>query len=231
MSTSSAPGTPDAEFPWRPRLLGQPSASATRSGIATPLLAGFSITLLGVVAQQDDNFRQPGLSITLLAIAASLFIVSVQCGFWARQYLVTPSELESWHPETALNNPEYKRTRELQVRGGRAFDTWEGRARNSYGLGLLALLLGVMVALAPDSNSPQPELRWTAAAVVALMVLFELFWIVGAYLKYCSQEKGRTREPILDWWLSPVSAAEHRERRKSVGSTEVETGPAPESAG
>lgn len=35
--------------------------------IAAPLLGGFSIAMIGVVAQASDRFRWPGISLTLLA--------------------------------------------------------------------------------------------------------------------------------------------------------------------
>lgn len=46
------------------------------------MLAGFTVTLIGVVAQADDRFLAPGLSLLLLTFAASALITCVQAGFW-----------------------------------------------------------------------------------------------------------------------------------------------------
>ena len=60
------------------------------SNTAAPLLGGFSIALIGVVAQATDHFRWPGVALLLLACASIAFIICVQTAFWARQYLVRP---------------------------------------------------------------------------------------------------------------------------------------------
>src|SRR5437867_11668838 len=83
---------------WKPAYPGDLDAAAARSGMATPLLAGFSITFMGVIAQQDSNFWQPGLSIFLLGIGATSFVISVQCGFWARMYAFSPADAQAWDP-------------------------------------------------------------------------------------------------------------------------------------
>lgn len=69
------------------------------TSIAAPLLAGFSITLVGVVAQASEHFRFPGTCVMFLALSAVLLLVCVQCGFWARQYLTTPSETKNWYDD------------------------------------------------------------------------------------------------------------------------------------
>lgn len=63
------------------------------SGVAAPLLAGFSVTLMTVVAADTAKFRLPGPAILLLVSAAMLFILAVQSGFWARQYLASSADV------------------------------------------------------------------------------------------------------------------------------------------
>ncbi len=213
-SSQDPPPAPELLW-WRPAYLGEPNATAARSSMATPLLAGFSITLLGVIAQQQDAFRQPGMSIFLLCLAAVAFVMSVQCGFWARQYLVTPSEILNWYPGRLLSDPELQQAREDQHRGGRAYQMWERRAKTSYGVGLLGLLSGVCVALIPDAEAAQPGWRWAAAALASGMFLFELYWIFGARRKMKLDKAGK-RSRVLDRWFSPVAALEDREARRAM---------------
>src|SRR5215467_7059000 len=68
------------------------------SGIAAPLLAAASVTVIGVIVQQPNSLAWPSLALTLLVLAAIALIASVQCGFWARHYVVTPAEIAAWWP-------------------------------------------------------------------------------------------------------------------------------------
>ena len=230
-TTTDAVPEPDDSW-WRPRLLGEPEAAAARSNMATPLLAGFSITFLGVVAQANDEFRWPGVCILLLALAAVCFITSVQCGFWARQYLVTPGEIAAWYPGKDLTDPALQSIRRQQPRWGLAYRIWEGRAKWAYGIGIMVLMLGVAVALVPESTGSVPEStgpdrtgwlhseiwRWAAASVCFGMVVLEALWTGVGYWKSWRQRTGR-RSTFLDWWFSPVTWREERARpRGGAGS-------------
>src|SRR3954452_12145240 len=90
------PPAPSPRFWWRPTLYGEPAAVDMISTIAAPVLAGFTVALIGVVAQAPANFRWPGIALLLLLLTAVLFVMCLQCGFWARQYLVSRDEAASW---------------------------------------------------------------------------------------------------------------------------------------
>ena len=68
------------------------------SGIAAPLLAAASVTVIGVIVQQPSSLAWPSLALTWLVLAAIALITSVQCGFWARHHDVTPAEIAAWWP-------------------------------------------------------------------------------------------------------------------------------------
>jgi Trypsin-co-occurring domain 2 len=88
-----------AEPRWSaPTPLGRGNAIEGMAGIAAPLLAGFSITLIGVIASDPSHFRWPGAALALLVITSSLLIGTVQCGFRARRYLYSAADWRDWQP-------------------------------------------------------------------------------------------------------------------------------------
>lgn len=177
--------TDDTADWWRPTYLGSPSAVESMSTIAAPLLAGFSITLIGVLSQAPEKFRLLGPALVALTLAAALFIMSVQCGFWARQYLWSPGEAQAWHP-AGTEDPGHAGQAELvraQRRAALGYQGWSRRAKTFYSHGLFALLFGLAAALVPHggtaSGSEHAPWRWTAAGIAALVLLFEIFWVYG----------------------------------------------------
>ncbi len=208
---------------WRPKYnLGFPQAIELTTSIAAPLLAGFSIALIGVVAQASEHFRFPGTCVLFLAFAAVMLLVCVQCGFWARQYLTTPSETKNWYDD--IDYVTQADAIKSKQRGNAAgYQAWISRARWSYQFALLSLLLGVAVLLMPGFNpsgphapgSEQPILRWAASGILFAMVIFELFWVFGLSLERVTWLKERK---IVKWavltWFYPVAAREQRTRRK-----------------
>jgi MFS family permease len=213
---------------WRPANPGDLEAAAARSGMATPLLAGFSITFMGVVAQQDNSFWQPGLSIFLLSIAVAFFVISVQCGFWARMYAFSPTDAATWYPHLEDDPDLLAEVRSRQRRRGAAFTLWNDRAKNSYSGGLLFLFIGLASALIPRATDPQPGWRWAAAAVALAMFAFELYWVFGGQLVHRVQAGGRELGPIrfvmFGRWFTPVTARERRADRRALRHTPKRSG-------
>lgn len=177
-------GDPGLDW-WRPSYLGAPSAMESLTTIASPLLAGFCIALIGVLAQAPEKFRLLGLALLALTVAAVMFIMAVQCGFWARQYLWTPDDAQAWHPGNNPANPAAPGSAELiraQRRAALGYEGWGRRARNFYSFGLFALLLGLAAVLVPQGQgggSEHAPWRWVAAATALSMLLFEVFWVYG----------------------------------------------------
>jgi hypothetical protein len=140
--------------------------------VAAPFLAGFSLTLLGLLIPQSDTFRLGDLALILLAAAAVCFIATVQCTFWARQYVVTPQEIEMWRPAYPA-----ERRIALQRLHKCAFDIWSARSVWCYRAGILFVMAGVAVALVPEGSVGLG--RWLAILVLALGFVGELLWIVA----------------------------------------------------
>jgi hypothetical protein len=122
----------------------------TMTGVAAPLLAGFTITLTALVVQESEKFRWPSVSVLMLSIAAVFLITTVQAGFWIRFF----------RPTLGLEPPSYGR--------------WIHAARYTYGAGIFLLLAGLATVLAPDDG--QTTLRWLAVAAVGIAALAEIVW-------------------------------------------------------
>jgi hypothetical protein len=171
---------------WRPAPFGHPAAIESLASIAAPLLAGFSITLIAVVGQAPQEFRWPGITMTILAAAASVLVWSVQCGFWTRQYAVSRADVYDWFGDFK-NDPGLEADIQAeQIKGGRLYRGWERRTRRSYAAGILLLLAGVATCVAPPQPGKktgvtvaQPFLRWVGVVVIAVAFLAELLWMAS----------------------------------------------------
>jgi hypothetical protein len=119
-------------------------------GTATlPVLAGFTSASVIVVADDAGNFRWPGWTILMLTIATLLLITSVQCASQVRP------RIEDWSPQD--NKPI-----------GTGLLNWALGAQWTYLIGILALLAGLALAVAPGHAASQEDaLRWCASFVAA----------------------------------------------------------------
>src|SRR6266516_981368 len=142
-----------------------------RVGDATiPLFAGFSFATLIVVCQDSSKFRWPAPTIFVLTIASVFLIVSVQGRHQARMYLPMLEDFQvqreskghpaSWENE---NSYEYRRAR-LSGQG----------TRLTYHVGIVSLLAGLALALAPPGGTAIGyALRWSASAIAFSACLLE----------------------------------------------------------
>lgn len=176
-STHSTTMFADLDPPWTvPSPYGAPLAVQSLSTVAAPLLAGFSVTLAGVVMQATDKFRWPGLGLLLLAVAAVLLLFCVQCGFWARHELAFPEEVVQWWPDFRSSPDRRSRVAEEQRRRYQSYRQWADSARRAYNCAIVALLAGVAVTLIPVENGWDSVMRWCAAGVFGLAALGEIIW-------------------------------------------------------
>lgn len=172
LTASGRSGEADWDAPWP---YGYPGAVDSASGIVAPLLAGFSFALIGLIVQDPTALRWPGVALALLVAAGMSFVAAVQCGFWAKEWVTTPSEIEEWHP-----NDTPQETHDDQRIHRRGFKLWARRLRFTYRLGIVTLLAGVTVALVPvtDMNS----LQKVAVLIAAIGLALELSWISAGWL-------------------------------------------------
>ena len=166
---------------WKvPSPCGAPAAVETLSTIAAPLLAGFSITLAGVIIQASERFRFPGIALLLLVIAGVLLLSCVQCGFWARHYYMRPGDAIEWWPDYESNLHRRKMLVNEQRQSYARYKRWSKLARHTYSFGIVVFLLGIMVTLIPTGAGWQSKVQWGAVSVAALAAAGELIWLMSA---------------------------------------------------
>jgi len=153
--------------------LGQPGEAELRQWIravgdvTTPLLAGFSVASVIVVSDDAGNFRWPGATILVLAIAAITLIAAVQCAYHTRLYLSA--------------DPKW---------GAR----WAAGTRIFYHSGIVALLAGLGLALAPQhGSSTEAGLRWSAMSITLLACAGESIVIILFWVHRRRQQRGQAR--------------------------------------
>jgi len=220
---------PEAKW-YPPHPPGRGAAVEGMSSIAAPLLAGFSITLIGVIAQASEHFRWPGPALAVLVIAVALLIATVQFGFRARSYLYSAADVEAWRPDffadKDLNNVLAKNQRDDYGNWQR----WERAAGRAYDAAICVLAVGLALTVAPpvSAASGQPVgggeagFRWAAFALALAAGAAELSWVTvnrfGKRIKALFRPtKAKTRP--TQGRASPEEA--------HAGPAEAQAGPAP----
>jgi hypothetical protein len=169
-----------------PRTNGMPAAARLARwvdsvGSATlPLLAGFSAASVIVVSDDAANFRWPGAAILALAIAAVVLIASVQCAYHARIYLPDKSIREvspSLPPDIddgKGNDAGSQQQDDYEL--GLAWTRWTQRA---YHCGIVALLAGLALAVAPHHvMGIQGVFQWIATSIAFAACAGEAGWVI-----------------------------------------------------
>ncbi|WP_371599468.1 hypothetical protein [Streptomyces sp. NBC_00564] len=132
------------------------------TGVAAPLLGGFTLTLIALVVQDDKEFRWPGWTLLLLTLAVLLFITCVQAGFWAR-----------WRrPESIHSNLDSPHVLS-------SYRTWVRVARDTYDAAIILLFCGLGAILAPIDHHDEVQ-RWLAAGLFLGAAFSEAIWHFAA---------------------------------------------------
>jgi hypothetical protein len=164
-----------APFPY-----GYPEAVEQGGTVAAPLLAGFSVTLIGLVLTAPDSLRWPAVSLAVLMASTILLLAAVQFAFVARQYSVLPSDLESWWPDHD-ESPRWEQLRSEQEAHASSHLRWAAAFRTAYNLGVLLFLAGTTISLAPPEGGGSG--RWIAFGIGAVGFLGELIWTLWESFK------------------------------------------------
>jgi hypothetical protein len=173
-------------------------------GIVAPLLAGFSMALLGLVIQVEDDLRWPDMALLLLSVAIVLLVLVVQFTFRARQYAATPSQVKEWWPDFDHNPERQQRVREELAVYLACHRWWTTRARGLYNAAIGVLLLGLAVVLVP--TRPISPLRGASIAAVLAGLGVEVLLLAAGWLLAPPRAGLRQRLPgwmaRLAWWLA-----------------------------
>jgi hypothetical protein len=164
---------------WRVRYpLGTVDAVRSMGTIAAPLLAGFALTTVVLLATASSPPRFADWALAALAAAAGLFVFSLQFTLAGLLYAAPPSDRMAWRPDAATNRGARDALRRVQRKDDYLQREYFRRARGCYDLGMLGYLVGLLVIIYP--------VHWTvgraiALGVVALAAVLELVWMVAAW--------------------------------------------------
>ena len=223
----------------RPSPYGAPDSVQASGTVAAPLLAGFTITLMGLVVDTSNNgIRHRDTALLVLMAAVAFLLAAIQCAYSARRYMVLPDELTSWWP--AVNDPENRGRdsllRQLQDEqfAHRLLQTqWADRFRFTYHMGIVLMLAGLAVVLIPPSAAnPGPgqaaqtvahadisTIRWLAIVLAGGSAVAELIWIAATSLNK-REARGRLGRLVIAGArrLVPFYDARLRDARASLAT-------------
>jgi hypothetical protein len=139
--------------PWRAEPLLDKPAIEGRAGIAAPVLAGFSLALVGVIAQDPAHFRWPGATLAALMIPIFCLLYVARVGTRARGISV------------------------VDGRSSAAYDKLSRRTSLLFGTGICALWACIaMTAAPPLSGGQETAFRWVAFALAIAAGMVEAGW-------------------------------------------------------
>jgi hypothetical protein len=136
------------------------------SAVAAPLLAAAAITVVGVIVQQPSSLSLPVPALSLLILAASLIVTSINASIWANYTHPEPAGkyTVSIFPPDTISEEEY----DLAVRRHGVYKFWVNLARWTYQYGVYALWGGIVVAVIP---SPRGSEWWVIPSVLSALYI------------------------------------------------------------
>lgn len=154
--------------------------TTTISSTASPLLAGFALTILLLVLPTAANdgptssfMRWPELVVLLLTGSAALLVNAVQAGAHARSRHVTPDEARMWLQDqmAAAAIINFRNVMQAEAR------KWINRTRWLYQGGILLLLVAITLVLVPPEGVALSFWRAASIGVAGFAVVVECCWI------------------------------------------------------
>jgi hypothetical protein len=162
--------------------------------LTIPLFAGFSVTAVIVVSDDAASFLLPGEAILALAVASVVLMASVQCLYHARMYLITQAEDSRGGTSSSRGSSDPNGSQAEDSRGGtsssRGFSdpngvSWARGARITYHCGIVALLAGLGLTLAPPHSwGLENDLRWFASIIAFVLCAAEAVFTVVRSLQH-----------------------------------------------
>jgi hypothetical protein len=140
---------------------------------AAPLLAGFSLTLIGLTVAADSNVRWREPTLALLVLAALLLIGAVQASFNARSWYIPLGEFLTRLEAT----PDDQRpvVTGTYAQGLTKHKFWLTVTRYAYNFGILFLLAGLVFVLVPEGEVS--TCRYGVIGLAALGLVLEAVWL------------------------------------------------------
>src|SRR5690349_10282784 len=147
-SPLAADGQDDGGEPLHPRMwrvrypLGTVDAVRSMGTIAAPLLAGFALATVVLLATAAHPPRYADWTIAVFAASAGLFVFSLQFTLAGLLYAAAPSDRLAWRPDAATDAGAREALRLVQRKDDYLQRGYFRRARGCYDLGMLAYLVG-----------------------------------------------------------------------------------------
>lgn len=139
-------------------LLSKPLIEGT-TGIAAPVLAGFSLALVGVIAQDPTHFRWPGATLAALMVPIFCLLYAVRVGARARGI---------------IGETDYDKE---------AYEILSRRTVRMYGIGIGSLWACIAMTVAPPlSGEREAAFRWAAFALAIAASVVEVVWTISKLL-------------------------------------------------
>jgi MFS family permease len=168
---------------WRvPHPYGYASAVDSMGSIAAPLLAATATALFGFVLNlRPEDVRWRNIAFLLLLLSVFAFVATIQLTFWAKRFVVTPSELAEWWPSRPSHHPETLWEQRFAIT---RFDVWATRCRLAYNVGILLFLASVPLTLIPQGSLHHLDHMRLATVFVAIGAFaLEALWILLSRIK------------------------------------------------
>jgi hypothetical protein len=186
---------------WQPpRLLNEHDGLVAITGSAAPLLAGFGLTLAALTVTNSRQVRWPGTATLAAVLSVAVLVAAVQFGAWGRQNYATPALYRDWFDDTDETAARDYYVREMDLLR-RVYRVYARRARMSYDLGIILLMLALGLAVAPPPGSAQSALRWVAAGVAWASSAGEICW--GTIWFTTGRAPTSSRRGRVARWVAP----------------------------
>jgi hypothetical protein len=161
----------------RRRPVNYPKQIEIAGGIAAPLLAGFSLTIVAQLVIGRDHPWLSDWATALFAMAAAFLVYAVQFSATALGYAATPSERLDYSPEAAFKPEILRMIRARQWEEMELRAKYTTRTKYCYNFGLLAFLGGLGLLLVPHHVWPWPWGRLIGVTIVSISLIIEIMWI------------------------------------------------------
>ncbi|MBZ3917978.1 hypothetical protein [Streptomyces acidiscabies] len=157
--------------------LGRTDSMRALGTVAAPLLGGFDLATLTLLATADRPPRLVDLAMSAVTTGAVLFLFCLQFTSSGLLFAATPAEREGW-VGTLDASAAPDRLLDAQRKDLWLAARYFRRARWTYDLGLLATMIGIAAIVVPGRHGTLGG--WISTGVVCAGVVVELVWIIGS---------------------------------------------------
>ncbi|MEU6145477.1 hypothetical protein ABZ848_34660 [Streptomyces sp. NPDC047081] len=138
--------------------------------IAAPLLTAAALSLAGVVAGADDEFRWPGVTLLLLVATSMTLIASIQISYYALQFKFTAEDRETRRSARDWAKPTEDELKVILRESQIAYEDNLRYAGVVFNCGTLMLGLGIAAALVPPPCGDHDQTWWRIASAILVLV-------------------------------------------------------------